>query len=418
MKNYHISKHPSFFAVGLSYKKAEAEVRGKFSLDVPKIDAIILDAQKQGIEGLLTISTCNRTELFGFAQQPFQLIKLLCDHTQGSIEEFQEVAYVYKNHDAINHLFKVGTGLDSQILGDFEIISQIKQSFSRSKKHGMSNPFLERLCNSVIQASKRIKNETELSTGATSVAFASVKYILHNISDISSKNILLFGTGKIGRNTCENLIKHTDNKHITLINRTKEKAEAIAGKFQLLVKDYGDLQTEIRKTDILVVATGAQLPTISKSLLHTKKPLLILDLSVPKNVADNVLELDNVTLVHLDQLSQITDENLNKRKEYIPKAYDIIEEVKLDFIKWLESRKFAPIINALKAKLMTIKEEELDFHSKKLQDFNQEQAELVSERIIQKITKQVANHLRKSDADTDDSLALIQEVFQLELNSK
>jgi len=417
MKNYHISKHPSFFAVGLSYKKAEAEVRGKFSLDVPKIDAIILDARKQGIEGLLTISTCNRTELFGFAQHPFQLIKLLCDHTQGSIEEFQEVAYVYKNHDAINHLFKVGTGLDSQILGDFEIISQIKQSFSRSKKHGMANPFLERLCNSVIQASKRIKNETELSSGATSVAFASVKYILNTISDVSSKNILLFGTGKIGRNTCENLVKHTDNSHITLINRTKEKAEAIAGKFQLLVKDYGDLQTEIRKTDILVVATGAQLPTISKSLLHTKKALLILDLSVPKNVSDDVEDLENVTLVHLDQLSQITDDNLNRRKEYIPKAYDIIEEVKHDFISWLESRKFAPVINALKAKLMTMKEEELDFHSKKLHDFNQEQAELVSERIIQKITKQVANHLRKSDADTEDSLALIQKVFQLELNS-
>ena len=114
MKNYHISKHPSFYAVGLSYKKADAEVRGKFSLDVPKIDAIILDAKQQGIDGLLAISTCNRTELFGFAQHPYQIIKLLCEHTQGSVEEFQEVAYVYKNHDAIDHLFKVGTGLDSQ----------------------------------------------------------------------------------------------------------------------------------------------------------------------------------------------------------------------------------------------------------------------------------------------------------------
>ena len=418
MKNYHISKHPSFYAVGLSYKKADAEVRGKFSLDVPKIDAIILDAKQQGIDGLLAISTCNRTELFGFAQHPYQIIKLLCEHTQGSVEEFQEVAYVYKNHDAIDHLFKVGTGLDSQILGDFEIISQIKQSFLRSKKHEMTNPFLERLCNSVIQASKRIKNETELSSGATSVAFASVKYILNTVTNVSEKNILLFGTGKIGRNTCENLIKHTDNSHITLINRTKKKAEEVAGKFHLVVKDYGDLQPEIRKTDVLVVATGAQLPTISKSLLHTKKPLLILDLSVPKNVADDVNELDNVTLVHLDQLSQITDETLNRRKQFVPKAYTIIDEVKNDFTKWLESRKFAPIISALKEKLMVMKDEELDFHSKKLNDFNQEQAELVSERIIQKITKQFANHLRKSDVDTEDSLTLIQQVFQLELNNK
>lgn len=328
MRNYHISKHNSFYAIGLSYKKADAEVRGKFSLDVPAIDHILGKAKEIGIDGLLAISTCNRTELYGFAQHPYQLIKLLCDQTNGTVEEFQEVAYVYKNHDAISHMFKVGTGLDSQILGDFEIISQIKQGFYRSKKLEMANPFLERLCNAVIQASKRIKNETELSSGATSVAFASVKYILDNVDDISNKNILLFGTGKIGRNTCENLVKHSNNSHITLINRTREKAEDIAGKFQLTVRDYGDLQTEIRKADILVVATGAQLPTVSKALIYTKKPLLILDLSVPKNVSDDVKELDNVSLVHLDQLSQITDETLTKRKEYVPKAEAIIEKVK------------------------------------------------------------------------------------------
>ena len=418
MKNYHISKHNSFYAIGLSYKKADAEVRGKFSLDVPAIDHILGKAKEIGIDGLLAISTCNRTELYGFAQHPYQLIKLLCDQTNGTVEEFQEVAYVYKNHDAISHMFKVGTGLDSQILGDFEIISQIKQGFYRSKKQEMANPFLERLCNSVIQASKRIKNETELSSGATSVAFASVKYILDNVDDISNKNILLFGTGKIGRNTCENLVKHSNNSHITLINRTREKAEDIAGKFQLTVKDYGDLQTEIRKTDILVVATGAQLPTVSKALIYPKKPLLVLDLSVPKNVSDDVKELDNVTLVHLDQLSQITDETLAKRKEYVPKAEAIIEKVKKDFLKWLETRKFAPVINALKDKLNTMKTEEIDFQTKKIEGFDQIQAEIISDRIIQKITKQFANHLKSNEVDTEDSLELIQKVFQLELHSK
>ncbi|MDF0706767.1 glutamyl-tRNA reductase [Flagellimonas okinawensis] len=418
MRDYHISKHNSFYAVGLSYKKADAEVRGKFSLDVPAIDHILGKAKEIGVDGLLAISTCNRTELYGFAQHPYQLIKLLCDETNGTVEEFQEVAYVYKNHDAISHMFKVGTGLDSQILGDFEIISQIKQGFYRSKKQDMANPFLERLCNSVIQASKRIKNETELSSGATSVAFASVKYILDNVDDISKKNILLFGTGKIGRNTCENLVKHSNNSHITLINRTREKAEDIAGKFQLTVKDYGDLQTEIRKADILVVATGAQLPTVSKALIYPKKPLLILDLSVPKNVSDDVKELDNVTLVHLDELSQITDETLAKRKEYVPKAEAIIEKVKKDFLKWLETRKFAPVINALKDKLNTMKAEEIDFQTKKIEGFDQIQAEIISDRIIQKITKQFANHLKSNEVDTDDSLELIQKVFQLELHSK
>ncbi|MFX0555913.1 glutamyl-tRNA reductase [Maribacter sp. CXY002] len=418
MKDYHISKHSSFYTIGLNYKKADAVVRGKFSLDENAMVQLLKKAQSQGIDGLLATSTCNRTELHGFAQHPFQLIKLLCDYSNGSVEEFQEVAYVYKNKEAIGHLFRVGTGLDSQILGDFEIISQIKQSFNRSKKIGIANPFIERLCNAVIQASKRIKNETEISSGATSVAFASVQYILKNVEDIANKNILLFGTGKIGRNTCENLIKHTKNPHITLINRTKEKAEKIGGKFNLTVKDYGDLQPEIRKTDVLVVATGAQKPTICKELIYTKNPLLILDLSVPKNVDDNVTELDNVTLIHLDHLSQMTDETLENRKQSIPEAESIIADVKADFIQWLETRKFAPVIKALKMKLKTMKDEELDYQSKKTADFDAEQADIVSNRIIQKITKQFANHLKNDQIDSDSSLELIQKVFQLELNQE
>ncbi len=418
MKDYHISKHNSFYTIGLSYLKADAEVRGKFSLEAETMERILLQAKAEGIDGLLVTSTCNRTELHGFAQHPFQLIKLLCDNTAGSVEEFQDVAYVYKNNDAISHLFRVGTGLDSQILGDFEIISQLRASFNRSKKIGIANPFVERLCNSVIQASKRIKNETEISSGTTSVAFASVRYIMENVPDISEKNILLFGTGKIGRNTCENLIKHTKNNHISLINRTKGKAEKIAGKFNLLVKDYGDLQTEIRNTDVLIVATSSHSPTITKDLIHTKKPLLILDLAIPKNVSENVAEYGNVTLVHLDHLSQITDETLARRKKFIPHAEEIIEEVKGDFIKWLETRKFAPVIKALKKKLKTMKDEELDYQSKKLSDFNEQQADVISNRIIQKITKQFANHLKDEDVDADISLELIQKVFHLELETK
>ena len=418
MKAYHISKHNSFYTIGLNYKKADAVIRGNFSLNDMAMENLLVQAKAQDLDGLLVTSTCNRTELHGFAQHPFQLIKLLCDNTKGTIEEFQEVAYIYKNNDAISHLFRVGTGLDSQILGDFEIISQLKQSFNRSKRHDIANPFIERLTNSVIQASKRIKNETEISSGATSVAFASVQYILKNVTDASKKNILLFGTGKIGRNTCENLIKQTNNPHITLINRTRTKAEKIAGKFNLLVKDYGDLQTEIRNSDVLVVATGANTPTISKELIYPKKPLLILDLSIPKNVADDVSELDNVTVIHLDHLSQMTDETLERRKQFIPQAEGIIEEIKSEFVQWLETRKFAPVIKALKKKLNTMKEEELDYQSKKLSDFNTQQADVISDRIIQKITKQFANHLKEANSDAEDSLALIQKVFQLEINSK
>ncbi|OUD37508.1 glutamyl-tRNA reductase [Flavobacterium sp. FPG59] len=418
MENKNTSKHQYFYAVGLSYKKADAEIRGKFSLDGVAKTRLLEQAKNEGIESLIVTSTCNRTEIYGFAEHPFQLIKLICENSQGSVESFQKVGFVYKNQDAISHLFRVGTGLDSQILGDFEIIAQIKSSFSQSKGLGLANAFLERLVNSVIQASKKIKTDTEISSGATSVSFAAVQYIIKNVEDIGNKNILLFGTGKIGRNTCENLVKHTKNEHITLINRTKEKAEKLAGKLNLIVKDYSELHLELQKADVVVVATGAQNPTIDKAILNLKKPLLILDLSIPKNAHENVEELDGVTLIHMDYLSQLTDETLENRKKHIPAAEAIIEEIKEEFITWTKGRKFAPTINALKAKLNAIKASELDFQSKKISNFNEEQAEIISNRIIQKITTHFANHLKDDNTMVDESIEWIEKVFKIGATAK
>jgi glutamyl-tRNA reductase len=418
MENGNISKHSTFYVVGLSYKKADAEIRGKFSLDNNGKKKVLEQAQKEGIESLIVTSTCNRTEIYGFAQHPFQLIKLLCDNSQGTVEDFQKVAYIYKNQEAVSYMFRVGTGLDSQILGDFEIISQLKSAFVESKSMNLVNAFMERLVNAVIQTSKRIKNETEISSGATSVSFASVRYIFNNVDDIANKNILLFGTGKIGRNTCENLVKHTKHEQITLINRTKDTAEKLARKLDVVVKDYADLQLEIQKADVLVVATGAQKPTVDKAILNLKKPLLILDLSIPKNVNENVTAIDGVTLIHLDHLSQMTDETLENRKKYIPAAEEIIEEIKEEFMAWTKQRKFAPTIHALKEKLNSIKEAELNVQRKKVVNFDEEQAELISTRIIQKITNHFASHLKDDNTMVDESIEWIEKIFQIETSSK
>lgn len=409
-----MSKHQHFYCIGLSYKKADALVRGKFSLNEQAKNNILQQSKQDGLEGVFAISTCNRTEIYGYAEHPFQLIKLMCENSLGTVEEFQKVAYVYKNTEAVDHLFRVGTGLDSQILGDFEIISQIKNGFVASKKAELSNAYTERLVNCVVQASKRIKNETELSSGATSVSFASVQYILNNVQDISSKNILLFGMGKIGRNTCENLVKHTKNEHITLVNRTKEKAEKIAGKLNLIVKEFENLSDELLKTDILVVATGAGTPTITPENFNPTKPVLVLDLSIPKNVDDTITNNPNVTLVHLDELSKVTDSTLENRKKSIPQAEAIIEEIQTEFFDWIKVRTFAPAINALKEKLNHIKESELDFQKKKISNFDEAQAEIISNRIIQKITTQFANHLKNEETSLEESLLWIEKVFGIE----
>jgi glutamyl-tRNA reductase len=407
-------KNTFFYAIGLSYQKADAEVRGHFSLSDTAKQNLLAEAKHNGIESLIVISTCNRTELYGFAEHPYQLIHLLCENTKGTVEEFQDVAYIHKGKNAIHHMFRVGSGLDSQILGDFEIISQLKFAARASKKEGLLNSFTERLVNSVIQASKRIKNETELSSGATSVSFAAVQYIMNNVKHISEKNILLFGTGKIGRNTCENLVKHTKNQHITLINRTKTKAEEVAGKFNLIVKDYENLQEEINDSDIVIVATGAQNPTVFKDLINTDRPLLVLDLSIPKNVNEDITELKNVSLVHMDDLAKITDDTLEKRKAFIPNAEAIIDEIMSDFNVWLNTLKFVPTIQALKHKLTDLKNSELNTQRKKIANFNEDQAELITNNIIQKITNQFAHHFREDNDTSDESLELIKKIFQLE----
>jgi len=408
------TKKTSFYVIGISYKKADAKLRGDFSLSPTKKARLLNQAKTSGIQSIVATSTCNRTEIYAFVNDPNELVQLLCNNTVGTIEALEPVAYTLKDSLAIEHMFRVGAGLDSQILGDFEIISQLKSSARVSKKYGLLDAFLERLINSVIQASKRIKTETKLSSGATSVSFASVQYILKSVKDVTTKNILLFGTGKIGRNTCENLIKQTKNEHITLINRTRDRAEKIAGKFKVLVKDYSQLPEEIKNTDILIVATGAQNPTVDKQLIQNKKELLILDLSLPKNVDENVKDLKNVTLTHLDELSNITDETLNKRKEFIPVAEAIIEEIKNAFLAWLEYRKFAPTIKALKEKLNVFAEAEIDVQRKKLEDFNKTQADLISAQIVQKITNHFAHHLKQEASSGKKSLELIQEIFQLD----
>ena len=390
-----------YYVVGLNYKNADLLTRGKFSLSKPQISLLLQQAKSDGLNELMVISTCNRTELYGIVEDSQKLIDYLCKFSKGTLAQFREKGYVLSEQKAINHVFQVGCGLDSQIIGDFEIIGQLKKSFYNSKKYDMVNGFSERLVNSVIQASKRIKTETKLSSGATSVSFASVHYILENVKDVKNKSILLFGTGKIGRNTCENLIKHTQNDHITLINRSEESAKKVAGKFNLVVKSFKDLNQEIIKSDIVIVATGADDITVDKSIIANNKPLLILDLSIPSNVDSHLKNLDNVTLVNLDELSQLTNAALKKRKQYIPEANTILNEIQNDFLKWLAHRKFAPTLKALKQTLLNgqlSKEEEA-------QEFSQ---------IVYKLTGKVANYLKENPSKADQTIELIQQVYQLD----
>ena len=390
-----------YCVVGLSYKNADLSVRGRFSLNKSKTDLLLSRAKADGVEELMVISTCNRTELMGKVENPEILINYLCTFSGGDPKLFCDKGYVLTNKAALHHVFRVGCGLESQIVGDFEIIGQLKKSFQNSKKHQMVNGFSERLVNAVIQSSKRIKTETKLSSGATSVSFASVHYILNKVKEVSNKNILLFGTGKIGRNTCENLIKHTQNDHIVLVNRSEESAQKVAGKFNLLVKNIKELKSEIAHADIMIVATGALDVTVDNTLVPKNKPLLILDLSVPSNVDPKLKDLDNITLVNLDELSQLTNNTLEQRKQFIPQANNILRQVEADFLQWVDHRKFAPMLKALKKKLLNGQQKELG----NPQEFSQ---------VVYRLTGKVASYLKENPTKVDQTMALLQDVYQLD----
>ena len=406
------TENTNFYTIGVSYVKADAKTRGTFSLSKENQIHLLEQAKRNGFEGLFVLSTCNRTEIAGFADHPFQLIRMLCKFSGGSVEEFANISYVYKNQDAIHHLFRMGTGLDSQILGDYEIVGQLRQAFKLAKSVGTTNAYLERLLSAIMQASKRVKNETKLSSGTTSVSYAAVQYIIKNLPEYNSKNILVFGLGKMGKHTCKNLAEYTQNKTVSLINRTEEKVMEFVNEHpEIRNARFDNLTSEVKLSDVLVVSTGANKPTITLEQIPTDREILILDLSMPENVSPSVKELTNVTLVNVDELSKITDETLAVRKQEVPAAEAIIETHKSEFNEWLNHRKFTPAINALKQSLEVIQQDEINFHKKKIQNFDEHQASAITSRFIQKITTQFVKHLKAEETSVNQSIEVMTKVF-------
>ncbi|MDR3716257.1 MAG: glutamyl-tRNA reductase [Puia sp.] len=343
-----------FCIAGINYKKTDAGVRGEFAINSDQYSKILGLAPGHGVHELFVLSTCNRTEIYGFAEEPDHLIDLLCTQTAGTGRDFRELTYVKKGGEAIEHLFNVGAGLDSQILGDYEIVGQLKQAVKFSRERGFIGSFLERLVNCVLQSSKTIKNQTELSSGTVSVSFAAIQYIKEKISSIADKKILLIGIGKIGRNTCRNLIDYLETKNITLINRTHEKARELAEEAGVSHASFDRLSEYIHASDIILVATNATEPTLLRSHLQDKGDKLIIDLSIPYNVELTARELPNISLVNVDELSRMKDETLQKREAEVPKARAIISGHIAEFMEWHDMRKHVPVLKAVKTKLNEI----------------------------------------------------------------
>ncbi|MEO6731652.1 MAG: glutamyl-tRNA reductase [Ferruginibacter sp.] len=354
MPGYKPTDLSNFFIAGINYKKTDANLRGRYAINSDQYAALFALAPLYGTKEFFILSTCNRTEIYGFAESASGLSQLLCTQTIGGADTFMEMAYIKKGNKAIEHLFNVAAGLDSQILGDYEIVGQIKQAVKFSKQNNFIGAYMERLVNAVLQSSKLIRTTTALSGGTVSVSFAAVQYIKEKITDISNKKILLLGTGKIGRNTCKNLVDYLGTKNITLINRTEGKAERLAGELGLNYASLDELPKYINASDIILVATNAADPVILASHIANAGDKLIIDLSIPYNVEKSAQHLSNITLVNVDDLSKIKDETLYKRQAEVPKAKAIIADHINEFLDWHEMRKYVPLLKAVKHKLQAM----------------------------------------------------------------
>lgn len=385
---------PGFFVVGINYKKTDASIRGQFAINNTQYANILNIAPSFGISEFFILSTCNRTEIYGFADNASQLIEILCTQTLGDKETFSELCYIKQGAEAIQHIFEVGAGLESQILGDYEIIGQLKLAVKFAKENGFVGAFTERLVNSVLQSTKVVKNKTALSGGTVSVSFAAVQYIKKNVTKIANKNILLLGIGKIGRNTCKNLVDYLNTKRITLINRTEEKAIELAEELGLKYASMDDLSAHIQSADIILVATNSNDPIILKSHLENFGGKIIIDLSIPYNVAKDAQQLPNVTLINVDELSKLKDKTLQKRMAEVPAAKEIIAEHKAEFLEWSEMRKNVPFIKAVKQKLHDMHSCELYLSCHSDYATNSTSVRSVNQHAIQKVIKNMAVKMR------------------------
>lgn len=403
----------NFKVVGLSYKKANEEVRGRFSLSDANQSILLNHLNNRNIKAFI-ISTCNRTEIYCLTSDIKIVLELWNEVTKTKYEELVDITYVYDKSEALDHIFKVGCGLESQILGDFEITSQIKKAFITAKNHNTTNGYLERVVNTVLQASKEVRSNTKISNGTTSVSYVTVDYIKTNIADYTNKNVLMYGLGEIGKLTIENLHKHLPANNLAVINRTEAKSKQVATKYVIQEFKHENLDDAISRADILIVATNAQLPTINIENIGTNK-ITIFDLSIPKNVSSEIEALENVTLLGLDKLSKTIDTTIEKRENEIPIALKIVDQHVADFKVWDSHQEFSEITRAFKEKMISIKENEIAFQKRKLDNANEDHLHAISDRLIQKITTKFITHLKEEESEIvkSERIEMIKHIFDL-----
>ncbi len=406
-----------FKALGLSYKTAPIEVREKVAFSDAEASLFMTKLKETfAIEEALLISTCNRTELYYTSSNEIldEIIKLIASFRAISSEQLSEYFNFYDSEAASKHLFNVSLGLESQVLGDIQISNQVKRAYQQSADLELAGPHLHRLMHTIFFANKRVVQETRLQDGTASVASVAVDLIKGFVGNIEDPRIALIGLGEIGQNVLENL--DGIEASITLVNRTKSKAEKLANGKNIKVLDFSDLNQALSENDVIISAVSTASPIISASNFGTEVlHKLLIDLSVPRSMNDDLEVVPGISLYNVDQLSERTEKARKLREQAIPSAQQIVEEELLGFNSWKSEMGVSPTIQRLKSTLDQIRKEELARH-KKLSDKEMELLEVVTKSMIQKVIKlpvlQLKAACKRGEAET--LVGVLNDLFNLE----
>ncbi|MFN2394689.1 MAG: glutamyl-tRNA reductase [Bacteroidales bacterium] len=356
--------------VGISYKTAPLEIREKFAFtgdeSVNFLQQLKIDPD---LKGAVVISTCNRIEVyFHFetccSDKAFDTILRNLEFFKKSDPDNRKYFYSMEGDVATEHLFKVISGLESLILGEDQIVTQVKGSFLLSLDNDLSSSVLTRMFNKAFEAGKRVRTETAINQGSASISSAAVELICQQTPDITNKRITLIGTGVMGKLALVNLVKRNCCQ-LYITNRTYSKALELADKHNITAFELDKLDEYLPESDIILVATGAQNHIITKDMVEKfvsgrSKPQLYMDLSVPRNISTNILDLPDVELFAVDDLQEIVKQTHNKRKEAVSEAMAIIQLVKQEFNDWLNVLELTPSIMKIQKNMEAVNSSELE----------------------------------------------------------
>jgi glutamyl-tRNA reductase len=415
--------------IGLNYKTAPVEIRERLTFNETElVDAIKkLNTKKSILENII-LSTCNRTEIYAVVDQlhtgRYYIKEFLSEWFGMEQAEFSPFLFVYEDDGAVEHLFNVTCGLNSMVLGETQILGQVRTSFMLAQQEETTGSVFNHLFKQAVTVAKRGHSETDIGANAVSVSYAAVELAKKIFGSLANKHVLIFGAGKMGELAAQNL--HGNGvKKVTVINRTFDKAKSLASRFNGEAKTLADLQQALIEADILISSTGAKDFVISKEMMakvekkRKGKPLFMVDIAVPRDLDPRISELENVFLYDIDDLEGIVEANLQERQKAAAKIRLMIEKEIVDFKQWLGMLGVVPVISALREKALAIQAETMESLERKLPNLSDRDL-----KVLNKHTKSIINQLLKDPIlqakelaarpDAEQAMDLFMKIFNIE----